>query len=254
MRPLKRKIKTISKVKSWHVFCAWTLPLQPRFLFFCPLHGHLLQRQEPVLFHLLPCQQLQLLLARIPTQVLRAFGDFSNGLVGPLSALVEDASIFGLESSLTAVWVPCVVGKKPRMFLVIALFSRFVWTLAVVTTLLLYKFNFPEFLQKRTISSSSLRQTPPGYHLKKPTPPPTVQVLMSAWISAQILPPMHWSPFPLLRWQRFLLLYYTLTTDRHLLNPLRLPLLPTTSAVELFKTLRGLANCPPPLFTQQQRW
>ena len=133
------------------MFCAWTLTLQPRPLLFCPPHVHLQQRQEPALFHLLPRQQLRFFGFQL--RFLRAFGDFSNGLVSPLSALVEDedASFFALESSLTAIWVPCVVGKKPRMFLVIALFSRLVWALAVVATLFLCKSNFPDFLQKRTI-------------------------------------------------------------------------------------------------------
>ena len=40
---------------------------------------------------------------------------------------------------------------------------------------------------KREPSCSSLRQMPPGHNLKKPTPPPSVQVLMSASISAQIV-------------------------------------------------------------------
>ena len=83
---------------------------------------------------------------------LRAFGDFSSGLVSLLSAPVrdEDARYFTLKSSLTAIWVPCVAGEKPRTFLVTALVSRFVRTLALVATLLLYKIGFPEFLQKRT--------------------------------------------------------------------------------------------------------
>ena len=85
---IKKRIKTISKVKSWHVFCAWTLTLQPRPLLFCPPHVHLLQRQEPVLFHFLPRQQLRFFGFQL--RFLRAFGDFSNGLVSLLSALVED--------------------------------------------------------------------------------------------------------------------------------------------------------------------
>ena len=54
---------------------------------------------------------------------LRAFGDFSSGLVSLLSAPVEDedSRFFALKSSLTAVFVPCVVGEKPRTFLVTAL-------------------------------------------------------------------------------------------------------------------------------------
>ena len=84
---------------------------------------------------------------------LTAFGAFSSGLVNLLSAPVEneDERFFAIKSSLTAIWVPCVVGDKPHTFLVTALVSRLVRTLALVGTLLLYKFNFPEFLQKRTI-------------------------------------------------------------------------------------------------------
>ena len=84
---------------------------------------------------------------------LTAFGAFSSGLVNLLSAPVEneDERFFAMKSSLTAIWVPCVVGDKPHTFLVTALVSRLVRTLALVGTLLLYKLNFPEFLQKRTI-------------------------------------------------------------------------------------------------------
>ena len=84
---------------------------------------------------------------------LTAFGAFSSGLVSLLSAPVqnEDERFFALKSALTAIWVPCVVGDKPHTFLVTALVSRLVRTLALVATLLLYKFKFPAFLQKRTI-------------------------------------------------------------------------------------------------------
>ena len=84
---------------------------------------------------------------------LRAYGKFYTGLVSLLSAPVEneDARFFTLKSSLTAIWVPCVVGERPRTFLVTALVSRFVRTLVLVTTLLFYKLYFPEFLQRRTI-------------------------------------------------------------------------------------------------------
>ena len=84
---------------------------------------------------------------------LTAFGDFSSGLVSLLSAPVEDedSRFFALKSSLTAIFVPCVVGEKPRTFLVTAFVSKSVRTLTLVGTLLLYKFNFPEFLQRRTI-------------------------------------------------------------------------------------------------------
>ena len=84
---------------------------------------------------------------------LTAFGAFSSGLVSLLSAPVqnEDKRFFALKSSLMAIWVPCVVGDKPHTFLVTALVSRLVRSLALVATLLLYKFKFPEFLQKRTI-------------------------------------------------------------------------------------------------------
>ena len=84
---------------------------------------------------------------------LKAFGTFSSGLLGLLSSPVENEEerFFALKSSLTAIWVPCIVGKKSHMFITTALVSRFVRTLALGATLLLYKFNFPASLQTRTI-------------------------------------------------------------------------------------------------------
>ena len=83
---------------------------------------------------------------------LAAFGTFSRGLVSLLSAPVqnEEERFFAMKASLTALWVPCIVGEKPHTFLITALVSRLVRTLALVATLLLYKFNFPAFLQTRT--------------------------------------------------------------------------------------------------------
>ena len=51
---------------------------------------------------------------------LSAFGAFSSGLVSLLSAPVqnEDERFFALKSSLTAIWVPCVVGDTSHTFLV----------------------------------------------------------------------------------------------------------------------------------------
>ena len=84
---------------------------------------------------------------------LTAFGEFSSGLVSLLSDPVqnEDERFFALKSSLTGIWVPCVVGDKPHTFTVTALVSRLVRTMAIVGTLLLYKINFPAFLQRKTI-------------------------------------------------------------------------------------------------------
>ena len=84
---------------------------------------------------------------------LTSFGTFSSGLVNLLSDTVqnEEERFFAMKSSLTALWVPCVVGEKTHTFLITALVSRLVRTLALVATLLLYKFNFPAYLQTRTI-------------------------------------------------------------------------------------------------------
>ena len=53
---------------------------------------------------------------------LAAFGAFSSGLVGLLSAPVqnEEERFFAVKSSLTAIWVPCVIGEKTHMFITTA--------------------------------------------------------------------------------------------------------------------------------------
>ena len=84
---------------------------------------------------------------------LRAFGDFSRGLVELLSVPVrnEEESFFSAKSALVALWVPCVVGRRPRTFLITALVSRMIRIIALVVTLIIYKFSFPAILQSRTI-------------------------------------------------------------------------------------------------------
>ena len=148
---IKKRIKTISKVKSWHVLCAWTLTLQPRPLLFCPPSRPPTAEARTRTFSLSTSPTTSIL--RIPTQVPQGFWRLLQWTCKPSLCPGRGwgCKFLALESSLTAVWVPCVVGKKPRMFLVIALFSRLVWALAVVATLFLCKSNFPDFLQKRTI-------------------------------------------------------------------------------------------------------
>ena len=179
---IKKRIKTISKVKSWHVFCAWTLTLQPRPLLFCPPSRPPTAEARTRTFSLSTSPTTSIL--RIPTQVPQGFWRLLQWTCKPSLCPGRGwgCKFFALEFSLTAIWVPCVVGKKPRMFLVIALFSRLgccgnPFPLQVTS----------QISYKSEPSCSSLRQMPPGQILEKPTPPPFVQVLMSASISAQIV-------------------------------------------------------------------
>ena len=72
----------------------------------------------------------------------------------------EEERFFSAKSALVALWVPCVVGRRPRTFLITALVSRIIRVIALVSTLIIYKFSFLQsflqsslqnFLQKRTI-------------------------------------------------------------------------------------------------------
>ena len=181
---IKKRIKTISKVKSWHVFCAWTSAASASV--FCPLHVHLLQRQEPVLFHFIPRQQLQRL--RIPTKVPQGFWRLLHWTCKP--SLCSGRG-WGLRMQVFLRWSPL----WPRSGFLVSL-GR---SLACSSSSL----SFPalsgpwlswqpfssarvtsQISYKREPSCSSLRQMPPGHNLKNPTPPPSVQVLMSASISA----------------------------------------------------------------------
>ena len=68
---IKKRIKTISKVKSWHVFCAWTLTLQPRPLLFCPPSRPPTAEARTRTFSLSTSPTTSIL--RIPTQVPQGF-------------------------------------------------------------------------------------------------------------------------------------------------------------------------------------
>ena len=145
---IKKRIKTISKVKSWHVFCAWTLTLQPRPLLFCPPSRPPTAEARTRTFSLSTSPTTSIL--RIPTQVPQGFWRLLQWTCKP--SLCPGR---GRGCKFFWRWSPL----WPRSGFLVSLGRSLACSssslsfpaLAVVATLFLCKSNFPDFLQKRTI-------------------------------------------------------------------------------------------------------
>ena len=174
---IKKRIKTISKVKSWHVFCAWTSAASA-IAFWSPSRPPTAEARTRT-FSLSTSPTTSIL--RIPTQIPQGFSRLLQWTCKPSlcpgrgwgrwSPLwLRSGFLVSLGRSLacssSSLSFPALSGPW---------LSWQPFSSARVTSQISYK---------REPSCSSLRQMPPGHNLKNPTPPPSVQVLMSASISA----------------------------------------------------------------------
>ena len=94
---------------------------------------------------------LRLLGQEVLSRFRTPFFAYSNGMTSLLKEPVnsEDNRFFRIKSSLTSIFVPCVVGKRsePNTFLVAALTSLLVRLLAIYITATI---NLPSFIRSRT--------------------------------------------------------------------------------------------------------